>query len=82
MTTSIKEATDAAIEARMNAADAWNQAYSVMCKAYRDYLLADDLGLDQEVAAQRYLALRKIERKANRVWNKAMKICKFLGAAE
>ena len=82
MTTSIKEATAAAIEANEAASNAWLAAHKAITEAYTDYLLADDLGLDQEVAAQRYLALRKIERKASRTWDKARKICKFLGIAE
>jgi len=82
MTTSIKDATTAAIEANDAASNAWLAAHKALTEAYTDYLLANERGLSESEAAARYLALRKIERKASRTWDKARKICKFLGVAE
>jgi hypothetical protein len=82
MTTSIKDATAAAIEANEAASNAWLAAHQAVTKAYTDYLLAKELGLSESEAADRYLALRKIERKASRTWDKARKLCAFFGVSE
>jgi hypothetical protein len=76
------EAITAALEANEVASKAWLAAHKAITEAYSDYLLAEERGLSESEAAARYLALRKIERKASRTWDKARKICKFLGVAE
>lgn len=79
---STTEAITAALEAKKVASAAWLTAMKAMNEAYRDYLLADDLGIDQSEAGKRYLALRALERKAGRAMTKAEKVCKFLGVSE
>jgi len=76
------EATVAAIEAKKVAADAWIKSYEVVQKTYTQYLLAEDLGIEKTEAGNRYLAARTLERKASRAYNKAIKLCKFLGVTE
>lgn len=77
-----KEAITAAIEAKELASNVWLQSYQAVQETYKQYLLADDLGIDQSEAANRYLVVRKIERKASRAFDKAVKLCKFLGVSE
>ena len=76
------EAITAAIEAKEAASKAWLSALKAMNEAYTDYLLANERGVSESEAVARYLALRKLERKASRADDKARKICKFLGVAE
>ena len=85
MTTSIKDATAAAIEASKAATSAWLAANDEACAAYIAYVKSKDGmigGWYNLECRERLTAANKNWKRASRAMKKADKLCAFFGVSE